>query len=190
VARTNRKSDIATKRQIEKKNQSMTLRLNSAVVSRLKREASQKQISANTLVAQVLTDYVDWYSNAAKAGFLAIRKRLLAKLLEKVSEEEIISIAEYAANNETKDFVLMLRNEYNITSSMDVMETWIKICGYPYRHDIEDSRHHYVIEHDTGKKWSFYLAELYRFLFQDFGLREVDFDLTGNTVSFTVDAQT
>ena len=174
----------------KKKNQSITLRLSSSVVDRLKRESSQKQISANALAAQVLTDYVDWYSNAAKAGFLAIRKRFLTKLLEKISEEEILSMAEHIAKNETKDFVLMLRSEYSITSGMDVIETWLRISGYPYRHEVEDSRHHYVIQHDTGKKWSLYLAEVYRFLFEDFHLNKVNFTLTDNTISFTVDAQT
>ena len=173
----------------KKKNQSITLRLSSSVVSRLKRESSQKQISANALAAQVLTDYVDWYSNAAKAGFLAIRKGFLTKLLEKISEEEMLSMAEYSAKNETKDFVLMLRSEYSITSAMDVIETWIRISGYPYRHEVEGARHHYVIQHDSGKKWSLYLAEVYRFLFEDFRLNKVNFTLTDNTISFTVDAQ-
>src|SRR5690349_2163302 len=109
MARISHKNNDA-ERQTKEKNVSMTLRLNSTVLSRLKREASQKRINPNTLAAQVLTDYVDWYSNAAKAGFLAIRKGLLTKFLEKLSEEEILSIAENIAKNETKDFILMLRN--------------------------------------------------------------------------------
>jgi predicted transcriptional regulator len=189
MARISHKNNDA-ERQTKEKNVSMTLRLNSTVLSRLKREASQKRINPNTLAAQVLTDYVDWYSNAAKAGFLAIRKGLLTKFLEKLSEEEVLSIAENIAKNETKDFILMLRNEYSIKSGMDVIETWIRISGYPYRHEIENSKHHYVIQHDTGKKWSLYLAELYRFLFDDFRLKKVNFNLTDNTVSFTVDAST
>jgi hypothetical protein len=104
-----------------------------------------------------------------------------------VSEGEIISMAEHIAKNETKDFVLMLRNEYSVTSGVDVIETWIRISGNSYRHEIEeDTRHSYVIQHGMGRKWSLYLAGLYRFLFEDFGLNKVNFNLTDNTLSFII----
>jgi hypothetical protein len=114
---------------------------------------------------------------------------LLSKLINRLPEKEISSIAEYIAKNETKDFVLLLRNEYNIESALDVIETWIRISGYPYRHDVSYTRHAYVIQHDMGKNWSLYLAEVYRFLFEDFGLKKVEFDLTPNTLDFVVDTE-
>jgi hypothetical protein len=36
------------------------------------------------------------------------------KMLEKISEKDIVQIAEYIAKKESKEFVLMLRNEYSI----------------------------------------------------------------------------
>lgn len=36
---------------------------------------------------------------------------------------------------------MMLRNEYSITSALDVIETWIKIAGYSYRHEVRGSEH-------------------------------------------------
>jgi hypothetical protein len=72
------------------------------------------------------------------------------------SNKEITSIAEYIAKKETKDFVLLLRNEYNIESALDVIETWIKISGHPYRHEVNYTSHSYVIQHDMGRNWSLY----------------------------------
>jgi hypothetical protein len=97
---------------------------------------------------------------------------LLSFLISKLPEKEITSIAECIAKNETKDFVLLLRNEYNIESALDVIETWIKISGYPYRHEVNYTSHTYVIQHDMGKNWSLYMTELYRFLFEEFGLKK------------------
>ena len=93
------------------------------------------------------------------------------------------------AKNETKDFVLLLRNEYNIESALDVIETWIKISGYPYRHEVNYTRHSYVIQHDVGKNYSLYSAELYSYLFEEFGLKRVEFDLNDNTLAFVVDTE-
>jgi hypothetical protein len=143
----------------------------------------QQDISVNTLVSHIIRRHIDWHSNAAKAGFVTVRRGLLSNLISRLSEKEISSIAEHIAKNETKDFILLLRNEYNIESALDVIETWIKVSGYPYRHEVNYTRHSY----DVGKNWSLYLAELYKFLFEEFALEKVEFDLNYNSLDFIVD---
>ena len=56
-----------------------------------------------------------------------------------------------------------------------------------YRHEVNYERHHYAIKHEMGMKWSLYLKELFRFIFEEFGLGRVVFDVRDNTLSFTVD---
>ena len=114
---------------------------------------------------------------------------MLINLIGRLPEKEISSIAEYIAKHETRDFVLLLRNEYNIESALDVIETWIKISGHPYRHEVNYTRHSYVIQHDMGKNWSLYMAEQYRYLFEEFGLKKVEFDINDNTLDFIVDTE-
>ena len=169
--------------------ESITFRLDNTILNKLHYEAEQKDISVNTLVGHIIRRHIDWHSNAAKAGFVTVRRGLLIDLINRLPGKEISSIAEYIAKNETKDFVLLLRNEYNIESALDVIETWIKISGYPYRHEVNYTRHSYVIQHDMGKNWSLYLAELYRFLFEEFGLKKVQFDLNHNSLDFIVDTE-
>ena len=169
------------------KTESLTCRLDKITLNKLKTEAQQKEVSVNTLINQTLRHHSDWHSNAAKAGFISVRRGLIMKLMEKISEDELTGIAEYIVKKDTKDFVLMLRNEYNIESALDVLETWIKIAGYPYRHEVHYDRHSYTIQHEMGRRWSLDLKEQYRFLFEEFGLGRVMFDITDNTLSFTVD---
>ena len=184
-------ANVVVKNEANKQHQSesITFRLDSIMLNRLHHEADQKDISVNTLVSHIIRRHIDWHSNAAKAGFVTVRKGLLSNLINRLPNEEIFSIAEYIAKNDTKDFVLLLRNEYNIESALDVIETWIKISGYPYRHESNYTRHSYVIQHDMGRNWSIYLAEQYRFLFEEFGLQRVEFDLNQNTLDFTVDIE-
>lgn len=169
--------------------ETIAFRLESSLIEKLRREAKHKEISLNTLVSHVFKQHVDWHSNAAKAGFLTVRRGLIVELLKNSTEDQLAKIAEYIAKRETRDFVLMLRNEYNITSALDVIETWIRIAGYPYRHDVQYSKHSYTIQHDMGKKWSLYLSEQYRFLFEDFGLKRVQFHMTDSTLAFSVDTE-
>jgi hypothetical protein len=173
----------------EHQSESITLRLDSIILNKLQREAGQKDTSVNALVSHLIRRHIDWHSNAAKAGFVTVRRGLLIDLINRLPDKEISSIAEYIAKKETKDFVLLLRNEYNIESALDVIETWIKISGHPYRHEVNYTRHSYVIQHDMGRNWSLYMAEQYRFLFEEFELKRVEFDINDNTLDFVVDTE-
>jgi hypothetical protein len=173
----------------KRKTETIAFRLEGLTLQKLRNEAEHKEISLNSLVSQIFKQHIGWHSNAAKAGFITVRKDLIAELLKLAPEEQLAKIAEYVAKKGTRDFVLMLRNEYNITSALDVIETWIRIAGYPYRHDVNYTRHAYTIHHDMGRKWSIYLKEQYESLFEDFELKRVDFTVTDSTLSFAVDTE-
>lgn len=170
--------------------ESVTLRFDKDLVDRLRKEAKEKQISLNSLMGQIAFQHLDWHAHCIKAGFITVRRGKIMKMLEKISEKDIVEIAEYIAKRESKDFIMMLRNEYNITSALEVIETWIKIAGYAYRHDVRDIEHSFIIQHEMGKKWSLYLREQYRFIFEDFGLPRIDFDVSETMLSFKVNIGT
>jgi hypothetical protein len=167
--------------------ESITFRLESRVLNKLRQEALRKDISINTLVSQTLKQHADWHSNAARAGFVVTRRSFLNKIMEMVSDDNITSISKFISTKEMKDFVLLLRNEYDIGSALSVMDGWSRASGYAFRHENTDNLHSHVIQHEMGRKMSLFLAELYRNLFEDFGLKTVHFDLTDKTLSFIVE---
>ena len=164
----------------------VSLRLNKIVLARLQKEADGSGISLNAIVSKALKHHTDWHSNAVKAGFITVRRATILKLLDKVSDDEIRKIGHDVASSESKDFVLLLRNEYSIDSALEVIETWIKISGYPYKHETQFEKHKYFIQHDMGRKWSLYLSEAYSFVFEDFGHKRPEFVIRDNTLSFDI----
>jgi hypothetical protein len=137
---------------------------------------------------------LNWHSNTAKAGFIPVRRSFLTKVINNLSEQEIVALAEHVAKNINKYSIFFLKKEDAIKSALDLIETWIKISGYPYRHEETNngqSRHLYVIQHDMGKKWSIYLASLYQFLFDELGenKRRIEFDKTENILAFKIDSE-
>ena len=174
------------------KNESVTFRISTKALKSLRNEAEQKDISTNTLVNQIINEHLSWHSNAAKAGFIAVRRPFVTKVINNLSEQEIISLAEYVAKSANKDAILLIKKEYTMKSALAFWESWIKISGYPYRHEETNNghvRHYYVIQHDMGKKWSIYLANLYQFLFDELGQsKKIEFDKTENTLAFEIDS--
>ena len=174
------------------KSESVTFRIESKALKNLRHEAEQKDISTNTLVNQIIKEHLNWYSNAAKAGFISVRRPFVLKVIKHLPEQEIISLAEYVARTTNKDAILLMKNEYTIKSAMDFLESWIKISGYPYRHEETNNdgqnRHLYVIQHDMGMKVSLYLATICQSLFEELRQdKKIEFDKTENTLAFTVD---
>jgi hypothetical protein len=64
-----------------------------------------------------------------------------------------------------------------------------RLLGHSYRHEVSHTKHTYVIQHDMGRNWSLYLAELYQYLFEQFELKKVNFDVNDNTLDFVVDTE-
>jgi hypothetical protein len=172
------------------KSESVTFRINSEVLKNLRREAEQKDISINTLVNKLIKDHLNWHSNAAKAGFISVRRPFVSKVVKYLPEQEIISLAEYVAKTTNKDSILLMKNEYTIESALNFLDSWIKISEYPYRHEETNNgqnKHSYVIQHDMGMKVSTYLASLFQFLLDELGQNKmIEFDKTEHTLAFTI----
>jgi hypothetical protein len=84
---------------------------------------------------KLIKNYLNWHSNAAKAGFISVRRPFVSKVVKYLPEQEIISLAEYVAKTTNKDSILLMKNEYTIKSALNFLESWIKVPDYPYRHE-------------------------------------------------------
>lgn len=178
------------KRNAKKSSESITFRLDSNLLDGLRNEADRKEVSVNTLANQILKQHNEWHAHSVTAGFLSVRRALISNLLEKVTEEEIPKLAQHILNKDIKGWIIMLKSEYNIESALEIIETWIKVSGYTYRHNVEDeTRHSFIIKHDMGRKWSLYLKEIYSNMFVDFGISKPYFDINDDILSFKIDTE-
>lgn len=165
---------------------SITFRVNDDILDKLRNESTKKEISLTTLVNQIFTQHVSWYVSVADAGFVPILKSSLSSILKKITDDDIKQIALDCAKNNAKDVVLYLRQEYNISTVLELIETWAKNSGYHYKQTKQDNKISFVIQHDLGKKLSLYLSTAWDYVFGSFGLQKIGFDTTSNTIAFTV----
>jgi hypothetical protein len=74
--------------------ESITLRVESSVLTQIHCEAEQRLESVNTLINQILKQYVKWHAHTPNAGMFYISRNLMGSLLRKFSNEEIIQLSE------------------------------------------------------------------------------------------------
>jgi hypothetical protein len=173
--------------------ESISFRLTHNTLYKLRQEAKQKEISIDRLMTQIAKQHTDWYVNASQIGFISVRKSLITKLLDEIRDDEKIKeiAREVAKDSSDSLFLLKEQSDVPMESALDFIEIWIKEAGYPYIHDVsgvDQNIHHFVIHQDMGLKWSLYLSEIFRDLFEELlNATEVYLDITDNTVEFTLD---
>ena len=149
-------------------------------------EANNRKISLNVLVNQILSKYAEWDCNALHAGFFPVTKGLIAMLVERLREGEIEDLAKKVVKNEFKDMLLLFRNELDVDSKIDLIKTRARVSGFQFRSDVRGKNYSVIVKHDLGRKWSVYMANRYRAIFEVIGLSDSDFDTSDNTIVFRI----
>ena len=95
-------------------------------------------------------------------------------------------MSELAVTNAKKDFVdigLLLKGEFTLTSFVSILENWSRISSIPYKHEVNNDIHDFIIQHDMGRRFSILIKELYRYILEEM-FEKSDFTVTDNTVMF------
>lgn len=168
-----------------KKTETSTFRIEKDILEKLRVDADEDKISLNALVNQVLSQHVEWDAPAKKSGFVPLPKILLMKIMDNLTEEQIIQVSEYMVKNEIKDIILILRKEHNVNSFLDSIESWAKTSDFPFSHEDKGSgTHSYVVTHDMGKNWSLYFGIIFTRILEELGVTHVNFEITNNSLNF------
>lgn len=185
------------------KSEGITFRVPSDSAFRLRQEAEKKQISLNTLVNQILREFVEWHNNAKLSDLTYLSKSLFSTILNELPEERITQIAEEYVKSQYKDLVLLLKDEFTTNTVLELQENWARVSGMPYKYDLislntDDNSmknqnmnegvitaHKFTIQHDMGANYSLLVKEINRSLFANFHVK-TNFESTDNTIIITV----
>jgi predicted DNA binding CopG/RHH family protein len=142
--------------------ESITLRVESSVLNRIRYESEQKLVSVNTLMNQILKQYVKWHSHTPNAGMFYISRNLMSSLLRKFSDEEIIKLSEQEIRDSFKKSFFVFYEEYNLENVLELLDYYARASGLNYTHRIENNNHTIIIHPDMGEKASLLLSSLIR----------------------------
>ena len=162
----------------------ITFRVPSGSLHQLRKESKKKRISLNTLVNQIFQEHLDWHMYAAQAKLQPVPRSSLSRIIDKLTEEQLSEVAVTMAKTDFVDVGLLLKGEFTISSFINIVENWCRMSAFPYRHEVNDDVHNFIIQHDMGKKYSFLIKELYRYIMEEMFERKMDFIITDNTVVF------
>ena len=161
----------------------ITFRIPSSSISKLREESKKKQVTLNTLVNQIIKDHLDWHTYAALAGFFYVPRATFSRLVDHLTEEEISELAITIAKRDL-DIGLLLTGELTLSSFLNILENYSRISNFAYKHEINNDIHNFIIQHDMGRNYSFFMKEIFQYILQEIFKIRLDFTITDKTVRF------
>ncbi len=139
--------------------ESITLRFDKAILNELRDESEQKMESVNTLLNQIVKSYIKWHKPAKIAGLIYVNKFLYRDIVEQLPDETVNTIADNYARHYFMDTIAMFDGNSSVFFYIDYLLTWLKISGFNYRLDEENTDHVTIkIQLDLGLKFSKYIS--------------------------------
>ncbi|MGI9567014.1 MAG: hypothetical protein ACR2LL_08385 [Nitrosopumilus sp.] len=181
---------VSTKRQVhtpkKEATRSITYRLPEKLVTELETEATQRSISQNVLVKQILEKYVQWDRFSNKIGMIPVPKGILESLGEELDGKDIDEIITLMFPM-IKDTVLFIKGGFDLKRCIETLEDYMRASGMNSDHRVEGDVHIFLIQHDLGMKWSVFTEQLLSQVFRTFlPEKELKFQTTNTTVILSV----
>jgi len=169
---------------LTKKTSTITFRLDEKFEKLLRKEASEKRISLNTLANQIFGDHIELDQYMKKFGMVEMSKGSFKELLKIMNEKNIINFAMSIGSKEPKDFILFKWKELSKNSVLDFIKMYFEECGYG-RCDmqLDDLKSSISVHHDFGQKGSLFLKSFLEAIIQSTLQKEPKITITENSVT-------
>lgn len=166
-------------------NKTITFRIDSIVLDKLKNHGKFEKVTLNALVNQLLAQAVDWDVKAAKAGWVPIEKSVLEETLHNIDEKTIIDIAKMAGKIIAKDMSLSMLGNFGVNEWVSILKLRAKAAGFGFSEVNDGDYKKFVMRHGMGYKFSLHWKTFYEYCFKELGC-PVSFDITENTTVYKV----
>ncbi|GBH33714.1 hypothetical protein NZNM25_05050 [Nitrosopumilus zosterae] len=169
----------------KKKTETMSFRLDSQILDKLRAESESQGVSLNILANKIFARYVDWGMFEPKVGMVPIAKPIVTALFQKLSEQETVDLAKQIGKSIVSDIATFMKGSLDLDSFVSWFITRMKISDFELNHTIQNSTHSYIIKHDLGYNWSLYHKTVLELIFNDAFEKRIDFKIKDRMMELT-----
>lgn len=171
-----------------KKSDTISFRLDSTVLEKLRKESEKQSLSLNVLVNQILKRYTEWDMFESKVDMIPIPRPILAALFTRLNENEAMELAKKVGSEIVKEIATFMKGSMNLQSFMSWYETRMHMSGLEMNHDVRNDTHTFIIKHDLGDNWALYHKTVLEIIFRDVLEKPIKIETSARmiTMTFTV----
>lgn len=144
--------------------------------------ASKEGTSVNFIVNKALRKYVDWDYLAGKYGVTSDFAAASAKLLDYLSDEEVIDFGRWVANKLFREYVTFWFKRIDFETILKAIRLLGVAGNFQYDEYFGNDVRSIVCKHNSGRKRSRFYAEMFKDVFKELADTEVKIESTENQV--------
>ena len=120
------------------KTKTVSFRLPLSLIEELKQEAGIEKMNFNALVTKVLENHILWEKYERKLGLLPMTKPFVKDAIQRLTEKEIIHLAEVIEKDTFSDILNFMKGEYTVDDFIEILRTWLNVAWM--QHHIEKKK--------------------------------------------------
>ena len=155
---------------VSKKTVTQSFRLNARIQSVLVAEAERQRVSTNTLVNQILEDYVDYERYEKRAKVLRFGPPIVDTIFNEISEEVIRKIGATLGENHPREMLATMgQQSFTLEKAVELIEFYLsEHAGWFEPSEIRKEQEVWTIHlrHGINRKWSLFLCAYVTAMFQ------------------------
>ena len=163
-------------------------RFASGIIDELESEAKRKAISLNSLMNILATSYLEWGRFMEHYGGLSFSQASFSPFIKAIDDVSFFEKTGSEAGSKTPRRLLMALglspSRENVLRLVDVICKYS--MSYRFDHKVIDKKHHFLITHELGEKWSAWFASYLRSMFKDLLGIEIRIEQDDDSISFDV----
>jgi len=148
-----------------------SFRLDESALIAVEKEAAAQQVSSNTLVNQILTQFSEFERFAKKINTVKLSSFVFRGLLEVADADKIIELAKTAGSSIPQAFVTAKGEGVDVNSLLDHLRTLSLYAHlYEYSENMNSQAQMATLVHDFGLNWSIFLVHYITAMFEQLGV--------------------
>lgn len=148
----------------------------------LKEIAAKEKTTVNLLLNKTLRRFIEWDYYTEKFGVVVMFSSAASKMVEQLSDEEVMAIAKWVGKDLLKEFVMFRFKKFSLDTVLRAIRLWSMAGNFQYEERTGGEVFIVVCKHDSGRKWSSFYEEVFRSLFQNLPSTSVGIDASENQV--------
>ena len=148
-----------------------SFRVDESALIAVEKEAAAQQVSSNTLVNQILTQFSEFERFAKRINTVKASSFVFRGLLEAADADKIIELAKTAGSSIPQAFVTAKSGRVDIDSLLDHLRTLSLYAHlYEYSENLDSREQVATLVHDFGLNWSIFLVHYITAMFEQVGV--------------------
>ena len=148
-----------------------SFRIDECAVIAVEKEAAAQQVSPNTLVNQILTQFSEFERFARRINTVKPSGFVFRGILDAADTEKIIDVAKTAGSSIPQAFVTAKSGRVDIDSLLDYLRTLSLYAHlYEYSESVNSREQMATLVHDFGLNWSIFLVHYITAMFEQIGI--------------------